>query len=283
MPQDAAEIQTPASAEAIQASLVYSVDTGEKPVNETMEEGNTKRIYKGVFADHEMRITNGRPIRDQFTLDANGFEFVDHPTAMKDFYDIDELKNVYYPEVEQLIKDRTGANRVVIFDHTLRTGDDDDREVRKIREPVLRVHNDYTEWSGPQRVRDLLPDEAEELLKHRFAIVQAWRAINKPIQSNPLAIADSRSLVEGDLIKSERRYPNRVGETYQISHNPDHDWYYFPEMTRDEALIFKVYESDKKGRARWTAHTSFEDPTTPAGAPPRESIEMRTIAFFAPE
>ena len=84
-----------------------------------------------------------------------------------------------------------------------------------VREPVLNVHNDYTEWSGPQRVRDLLPGEAEDLLKRRFAIIQVWRAINQPIQSNPLAIADARSLAPRDLIRAERRYPNRVGETYQ--------------------------------------------------------------------
>lgn len=282
MPQNAAEIHVD-TPDAIKAVLTYSVDTGEKPVNQTMEEGNMARIYTGEFAAHEMQVTNGRPRRDRFDLDVHGFEFVDHPTAMKDFYDIEELKSSYYPEIEQLIKDCTGATRVSIFDYTLRSGDEEEREIRKIREPVMRVHNDYTEWSGPQRVRDLLPDEAEELLKNRFAIVQVWRAINKPIQSNPIAIADSRSLAKTDLIESERRYPDRVGETYQVSHNPNHAWYYFPEMTRDEAIVFKVYESDKEGRARWTAHTSFDDPTTPSGAPPRESIEMRTIAFFAPE
>lgn len=142
------------------------------------------------------------------------------------------------------------------------------------------MHKNYTEWSGPQRVRDLLPDEADELLKHRFAIVQVWRAINQPIESNPLAICEARTLATGDLIASERRYPDRVGETYQVSHNPDHKWFYFPRMRRDEALVFKVYDSATDGRARFTAHTSFDDPTSPAGARPRESIEVRTIAFF---
>jgi len=198
----------------------------------------------------------------------------------ENFFDADELKRVYYPEVEALVKKVAGAARVVVFDHTLRSGDEAEREARLIREPVFNVHNDYTEWSGPQRVRELLPDEAEELLRHRFAIIQVWRAINTPIQSNPLAIADARSLAHQDLIRAERRYPNRVGETYRIRHNPDHRWFYFPEMRRDEALVFKVYESAKDGRARFTAHSSFEDPTTPEGAPPRQSIEARTLAFF---
>ena len=268
----------------IEAAVTYCVDTGEKPVNETMEPGNMGRKYTGTFEDHVVTIRDGRPLRDTFDLEEHGFVFTDHKTAMKDFFDADELKSVYYPEVEQLIKKHTGASRVVIFDHTLRSGDEPTRNKRSIREPVLRVHNDYTEWSGPQRVRDLLPaDEAEALLEHRFAIVQVWRAINQPIQSNPLAICEAKSLATKDLVASERRYPHRVGETYQISHNPDHRWYYFPRMTRDEALVFKVYDSEKDGRARFTAHTSFEDPTTPPGAPPRESIEMRTLAFFAPD
>src|ERR1043166_6872936 len=107
-----------------------------------------------------------------FILERDGFRFVRHDTAMRDFLDPDEVTRVYYPEMEALIKAETGAKRVVVFDHTLRTADDADREAHKIREPVQRVHNDYTEWSGPQRVRDLLPNGAEDLFKRRFATVQ---------------------------------------------------------------------------------------------------------------
>ncbi len=274
-----AKIETAAS-ETVNATLIYSVDTGVKPVNETMQEGDMSRRRTGVQEDRLMTIRNGRRLRDTFSIDESGFVFVDHETAMKDFFDPEELRAVYYPEVERLIREQTGAGRVLIFDHTLRSGDGDVRKTRKVREPVKAVHNDYTEWSGPQRVRDLLPDEAEELLKRRFAIVQVWRAIDRPIQSDPLAIAHARSLRPADLIASERRYPHRVGETYQVAYNPDHDWYYFPEMTRDEALVFKVFDSETDGRARFTAHTSFGDPATPDGAPARESIEIRTIAFF---
>src|SRR6266849_6132765 len=128
------------------------------------------------------------------------------------------------------------------------------------------------------KVKDFF--DAEELIRGRFAIIQVWRAINQPIQSNPLAIADARSLAPRDLIRAERRYPNRVGETYRVGYNPDHRWFYFPLMRRDEALIFKVFDSAKDGRARFTAHSSFVDPTTPPGAPPRQSIEARTLAFF---
>ena len=167
-----------------------------------------------------------------------------------------------------------------VFDHTLRTADSEQREARKIREVVRRVHNDYTEWSGPQRVRDLLPDEADELLKRRSAIVQVWRPIRHPVESFPLAICDARSISPSDFLISERRYPNRIGQTYAITYNPQHRWYYLPRMRREEALVFKVFDSAKDGRARWSAHTAFEDPTSPPNARPRESIEIRTLAFF---
>ena len=122
--------------------------------------------------------------------------------------------------------------------------------------------------------------KAEDLLTRRFAIVQVWRAIRNPIESDPLGICDARTLSPEDLVVSERRYPDRVGQTYQIAYNAKHEWYYFPRMARDEALVFKVFDSATDGRARFTAHSAFADPTSAPDAAPRESIEMRTIAFF---
>jgi hypothetical protein len=141
-------------------------------------------------------------------------------------------------------------------------------------------NNDYTEWSGPQRVRDVMGEEAEELLRGRFAIIQVWRPINHPVESHPLAICDAQSINPANLVVNERRYQDRVGQTYAITHDPAERWYWFPHMRPDEALVFKVYESLKDGRARWTAHTAFVDPTSPPDARPRESIEIRTLAFF---
>jgi hypothetical protein len=213
-------------------------------------------------------------------LERHGFRFVRHDTRVKEFYDEDEIRRVYYPEMEALIKAESGAKRVVVFDHTLRTADNELRESKGIREVVRRVHNDYTEWSAPQRVRDILPDEAEQLLQRRFAIIQVWRPIKHPVETYPLAMADAQTLSPQDMIVSERRAPGRIGQTYAIKYNPAHKWYWFPRMRREEAYVFKVFDSMKDGRARWTAHTAFEDPTTPPRARPRESIEIRTMAFF---
>src|SRR5215470_3677274 len=260
--------------------IPYTVDTGEKLVNETFGPNNIRRRKTGTHELKQMAVQNGRMLASELSLEEQGFVLVEHKTKVADFFDVAQLESVYYPEVEQLIKHVSGAARVVIFDHTLRSGDETEREERLIREPVLSAHNDYTEWSGPQRVRDLLPDEAERLLKGRFAIIQVWRAINKPIESNPLAVADAASVAFEDLLIAERRYPNRVGQTYRLKYNPGHRWFYFPEMRRDEAIVFKVFDSLRDGRARFTPHTSFDDPSTPTGAPPRQSIEARALAFF---
>jgi len=250
------------------------VDTGIKPVHETSGPDGLVRRNSATFVRHTVPIRDGRPVRESFSLDTSGFVLVDHATAMGDFFDRDELKRVYLPEMERLIAAQTGAVRVHVFDYTLRSGDETVRQALKIREPVKSVHNDYTEWSGPQRVRDILPGEAEQLLTRRFAIVQVWRAINQPIERDPLAIADARSLQQKDFIAAERRFPDRVGEIYQFAYNPAHRWTWFPRMRRDEALVFKVYDAAKDGRARWGAHTSFEDPNTRPAAGPRDTAPL---------
>jgi hypothetical protein len=267
--------------EAIEATLNYIVDDGQKIFTVTANPGGTDVRSGGTQDPRRVVIHNGRLHADRFTLDRDGFRFVRHDTKVADFYDADEIRRVYYPEMEALVKAESGASRVVVFDHTLRTADAALREERQIREVVRRVHNDYTEWSAPQRVRDILPDEADELLRRRFAVVQVWRPIRHPVETYPLAICDARSISpDDDFVVSERRYPNRVGQTYAVTYNPKHNWYWFPRMRREEALVFKVYDSAKDGRARWSAHTAFEDPTSPPNARPRESIEIRTLAFF---
>lgn len=267
-------------ADVVHVEIPYTADTGETLVNETFGPNNVRRRSSGTIEWRRVDIRNARRLASELSLERNGFVLVAHETTVHDFFDPAQIQAVYYPEVAALIQRLSGAARVHVFDHTLRSGDEGEREERLIREPVLWAHNDYTERSAPQRVRDLLPDEADTLLSRRFAIIQVWRAINQPILSNPLAVADAGSVAFEDFLVAERRYPGRVGQTYRLRHNPGHRWFYFPQMTREEALVFKVFDSEKDGRARFTAHTSFNDPQTPPGAPPRQSIEARAFAFF---
>jgi hypothetical protein len=261
------------------AALTFTVDTGAKPVSGSTVVGGRITQHKGQRAMIPVPIANGRDL-GATDLDREGFRLVSHASAVQDLYDEDALHRVYYPEIETLIAGLSGATRVVVFDHTLRHGSEDEQEKRHLREPVRIVHNDYTDWSGPQRVRDLYPDEADRLLARRMAIIQAWRPIVGPLQRDPLAICDARSLGPDDLIAAERRHEDRIGEIYHVAHRATQRWYYFPEMTREEVLILKCFDSLCDGRARFTAHGSFEDPNSPPNAPPRESIEIRTFAFF---
>jgi len=265
----------------VEASVNYVVDTGELPVTHIPRPGADVATRDGRFAEHAVAIRNGRPRADAFAIEREGFVFERHRSAMRDFYDDAEVEAVYYPETAALVKQATGAAHVVVFDHTVRASTEATRAEKSVREPVRIAHNDYTDRSAPQRVRDLLPaDEAEARLSGRFAVVQVWRPIGAPVQRTPLAICDAQSIADGDLKVTELRYEDRVGEVLQLAFNPLHSWYYFPKMTRDEALVFKCYDSLKDGRARFTAHSAFDDPNTPVNAPERESIEMRTFAFY---
>src|SRR3989440_4037430 len=175
----------------MQAEITYTRDTGEKPVNETFGPNNIRRRTSGNEERHRVDIANGREARE-LALDANGFMLVEHRSAVRDFFDPGELERVYYPEVEALVRRVAGAQHVVVFDHTLRSGNEAEREAKLIREPVFSAHNDYTEWSGPQRVRDLMGAQAERLLERRFAIIQVWRWRAPPRRSKPPADAAER-------------------------------------------------------------------------------------------
>jgi hypothetical protein len=267
--------------DTIKARLNYVIDTGTPPVQYIDWPEMQHKAVPAQYRQHEVSIRNGRPLRDTFKLDTHGFVFADHLTSVNDFTNSDERKRVYDAEVQELIKRSSGASSVVVFDHTIRTGDEARRKAESARPPVKSVHNDYTENSAPRRLREIIGDaEADARLKRRYAIVQVWRPIRCKVVMDPLAICDARSIPPQGFILVQRRYPYRTGEVYHIAYHPAHLWYYFPEMERNEALVFKVFDSDASKPARFTAHTAFDDPHTPADAWPRESIETRTFAFF---
>ena len=237
----------------------------------------------GRYIQQEMQIHDARPIVDQFSIDREGLTFTKHETQVLNFYDTEEVQSVYYPETAELVKQITGAEKVIVFDHNVRSASEAQRKEHGVREPVMSCHNDYTIGSGPQRVRDLLPpEEAEERLKHRFAFINVWRPIRGPLQDHPLAVCDAQSISQDHFVATDLKYEGRTGEVYSVSHQPSHRWYYFSDMQRNEAMLLKCYDSKTDGTARFTAHSAFENPATPPNAAPRESIEARTIALFSP-
>ena len=265
----------------VRAELNYLAPTDGKPRTYAFDPPPGEPKSTALPEPHQVPIFDGRPVADYFSLDREGFALVRHPAAVRDFYDDKEVRNVYYPAVEAFLRATLRADRVFIFDHTVRWRVVVAYDVRGAgpRQPATRVHVDQTDISGANRVREHLPAEAEELLKGRVQVVNLWRPIRGPVRDTPLAICDAASVAAGDLVASDLIYPNRRGETYSVRFNPNHRWFYFPEMTADEALLLKCYDSATDGRARFAPHTAFVDPTTPANAPPRESIELRTLVF----
>ncbi|MDR7009789.1 CmcJ/NvfI family oxidoreductase [Paraburkholderia strydomiana] len=265
----------------VEAELDYLVANGEKPATYAYEPPEGVPLRSGNYQTQRVKISNARvsPPPGGLSLDRNGFELHQHTSALTDFSDPAAIERIYYPESEALLRRVTGAKRAVIFDHTLRDG----RAVRAdhVREPVKFIHNDQTFVSGPRRVRDHLPPhEAEELLKGRVAIVNLWRPIGWTVESSSLALCDSRSIALNDVVPSDLIYRDRIGETYAFVFNRQHRWYYFPLMSPDEVLLLKIYDSAGDGVARLTAHTAFDDPSSPPDARPRRSIELRTLLFF---
>ena len=278
---EARERETAETGNRVVADLNYIIDSSDKPVYYAYEPPAGIPRTTGKFVAHTVPIRNAREVANVLSLDIQGFRLVNQETAVKDFYDQEEVKSVYYPEVERLLKEATGADKVVIFDHQVRNLELAKRGEKNAREYGKAVHNDYTAKSGPRRVRDHLPaEEAEERLKHRFAELNVWRPIRGPIESTPLALCDARSIESRDFVPSDLVYRDKVGETYRFLHNPNHRWFYFPRLEQHEVILLKCYDSKEDGRARFTAHSAFEDPTSPPDAAPRESIEVRALLFW---
>lgn len=225
-----------------------------------------------------VRIVSGRIDEDAYRLDQQGFQFVMEPSVLSGMGAASdtEIERDYYPEVRDILRGATGAREVLIFDHTIRRESDP-----TARRPVRQVHNDYTEASAPMRVAQLLGENeaARRFASGRVSQVNLWRPLNRTVEALPLALVDAGTVRPTDLRRTALIYPDREGEIYGLSHNRAHRWTYFPRMTPDEAILIKGYDSATDGRARFTPHSGFDDPSTPADAPARESIEVRAFLF----
>lgn len=266
--------------ESIEAPIGYLVDTGQMPVFYQSDVAGERTNFEGEREFRPVVMHNARRLPNTFSLDRGGFAFVAQKTAVRDFYDDAQLKAVYDAEAEALVLERTGASRALVFDHTRRSSSQNLREAHNARDPANAAHTDYTDWSARNRVTAVMGDAAEALLARRFAIVNVWRSMAGTIEEWPLGLCAWDSVDDDHLHTVERRTYNRVGQTRHASFDPNNAWYYFPRMTPDEAILIKNYDTATDGRARYALHTSFDDPTAPADAPPRESLETRVLAFF---
>ena len=272
----------PATPTSVRASLNYSVDNGRPPDYYFYEPTEAVDLNPPGTDPHEIEIHNGWPQVAGLSADREGFELRPFDARFDQFDDDEAIKSTFYAQVVEFVKQHTGANRVEVFDHTIRKRlpADLNQQTTVQRPAVLLVHSDYTVASGPQRVRDLLPTEAESLLQRRVAFYNVWKPLYRRVDELPLAVCDATTHAPDDMLRMELKYAERTGEIYVMRHSPAHRWLYFPQMQPSQALLLKTYDSATDGRARFMGHTAFEDPTTPPNAPRRESIEVRAMAFF---
>lgn len=267
---------------SVRTTLNYTVDNGRPPDYYFYEPDPGNELNPPGTDAREVEIHDAWSEVGKLSADREGFELHDFGAVFDSFDDDAAVKSDFYPQVVEHVKRNTGAKRVVVFDHTVRKRLPADLKVQTTvqRPAVLLVHSDYTVASGPQRVQDILPNEADALLKRRVAFYNVWKPLRERVYELPLAMCDARTHSEGDMLRMDLKYRERTGEIYVMRHAPTHRWMYFPQMEAHQALLLKTYDSETDGRARFMGHTAFEDPTTPADAPKRESIEVRTMAFF---
>jgi hypothetical protein len=268
----------------VHAKLRFIVPQDNKPVFESA--AYTGTVPK-VYFDTELvtvPIRNMRARTDELSLEREGFTLLTSPTNVVDLYNDVDVETTYRDELITLLKGATGADRAVIFDATRRSDSHDGAaNPDGKRGPADRVHVDYTIKSGPQRAKDALGvNEVQRVLDAggRIAQINVWRPISGPVQRTPLALADASSIAEDERVATDQVFPDRVGEIYHVAHNETQHWYWAPEMTRDEVILIKGWDSADDGRARFAPHGAFELPQQNNTLPPRESIEVRTYVIF---
>jgi hypothetical protein len=272
---------------SVQAELAYLQPSLERPFNYTYEPpaGTPWQNYRRD--QRTVRIVDARHLASRPELGREGFALWDAPSSLHDFSDPDEIVRLYYPEVAELACAATGAANAYVFDHLVRKHMGGSAPLGFGRSakagPVAangQVHNDYTEESGRKRLALVLGEQAAQRGVLRYSIVNVWRSIRAPVLDVPLAVCDARTVQGAELVRAELRYRRRTGEIYLGLHNPRHRWSYFSAIDRQEALVFKQYDSQADHIARFTLHSAFRHPNVPVAAQPRESIEARCLVVY---
>jgi hypothetical protein len=269
---------------AVRAILNYTLDNGSVPEVYFYEPPAGTTVHKPGNDPQILPIFDAWPHAERFSLDREGFVLKEFRSGFDRFDQDDSVRSEFYPLVAEFVRNAVGARRVIVFDHTFRSkineGQQTAEHATTQRAPVMIVHCDYTPVSGPLRVRQLLPEEAEALLRRRIAFYNVWKPVKRAVEEKPLAMCDVTSTMPDDMLKMVLRYRERTGEIYVMRRSSEHKWWYFPKMTPQHVLLLKTYDSEMDGRARFLGHSAFDDPDTMPNAPMRESIEIRTVALF---
>ena len=258
----------------VTATMKYVV-RGEKA---TFYAGDRERSY-WPGEEHQVVFHDARPELGELALERNGFVVVDEPSGIADYTDKAQL-DAYCRQTEALVQRLTGAAKVISFGPILRTNASG---THGHNQPAFGAHVDYGARTVADFTRLILPaEEAGRRLAGRHMLINVWRPI-VPVESAPLALCDARTVKREDLFDSE--IVGGLGGLdfslwgYNLAWRPDHKWYWVPQMQPSEAMVFKLFDSDPAA-VQFTAHSAFDDPTAPPGAAPRQSVELRTVAFL---
>jgi len=235
---------------------------------------------------HNFTVTDIAGDEDKYLLDTHGFQYIRHKSLEKSFTDEQAIRSVYYEECRNLLKDLTGASRVHIFNHKVRRGPTQWHHLGlhgknlANRGPVTRTHVDQSYAGAELRLRwefSDAPHEADELAKGRYQIINIWRPI-ETILKDPIAVADSNSVPDADLVGAVMVEDDFEGESWVVRHNPEHRWYFKGRMTPQDVLLIKCFDSNISV-ARRALHSAFEDPRYREEAS-RQSIEVRCLVCY---
>lgn len=285
------------SNDGLQASLISSAGSVQAEFSYAYSyRGKGDGTFFGDRTSDPVRCTVRSGRGQGHTLEKDGFVLSRLPlerAATKDLYDVQQCFEGLYPLAAEVVRrELPGSTKVFVFDHVTRNARRAQKEIRDglPRTPMLdqgyvnRVHGDYTARSGFSRAEQLLaPYDSkaciDEALRGRFAFVNIWVPLNQ-VERDPLGLLQWRSQKPQDVQTIRLHFEHRVGEVYRVLPSTDHRWVYYPAMQPGECLVFKVFDSATDGRARFSLHSAFEDPTSPEDAAPRESIELRAMVFF---
>ncbi len=262
----------------ITAQLNYIRPDADKAPEVFYSGGSSPQTYSDEYAFMSAEIADCRTAADQLAIHTNGFELANFPTQHSNFDDEQAIAGTYYDEIKSIVRQVTGAKDVFVFDHTVRRGQHGSK-----RKPAHHVHNDYTEKTALSRAEEMIGEAAfAKMISRRMIQINVWRPLVDVVRRSPLTFCDASSIERKDLIPTKIHFPdtNHVGEIFALRKQAGQRWSYFSEMTHDEVVLIKGFDTQTEGIARFTPHTAFEYPDQDPSIPPRESIETRTFAFY---
>ena len=267
----------------MKAELKYLKESADNLLYVASQGGGDQSQHVGEFENRMVEVQNARELTNAPSLEKDGFCMMPHQSSVENFYDDNQITKIHYPELEELLIELCDCKTVDFINMTRRSSAQDLQAKNTSREPASVVHNDYSEQGGPIRFQQHISesDRSSDLLKNDFAIIHFWCPISsEPVKRDPLAICAAGSAVEADFHAAERRAENRSGELYFATYNKNHQWFYFPNLTKEEPLIFKTFNSRLDGRAHFCLHTAFSEGDMNEHLPPRESMEIRCLVTF---